>query len=119
MKGLDGQPLNIFKRIAGAGEHYYTLFGALLLNDEEQVEVNVIKMKHKNDSPEIVIGEFAQKWLMKGGPTCTYQHFIDCVKECELNNLADLIYDAIYRGGMQQRCNLISLKCLVFYVNGL
>ena len=99
MKGLDGRPLNIFKRIAGGGEDY-TLFGALLLNDEELVDVKVIVMKHKNDSPEIAVGEFAQKWLMKGGPTCTYQHFIDCVREYELNDLADLIRDAILREGM-------------------
>ena len=100
MKGLDGNPLNIFKRIAGGGD--YMLFGALLLKDEEQVDVKVIKMKHKNDSPEIVVGEFAQKWLEKGGPTCTYQHFIDCVREYELNDLADLIHDAIHREGTQQ-----------------
>ena len=110
MKGIDGNPLNIFKRIAGGED--YTLFGALLLNDKEKVDVKVITMKHRNDSPEIPVKEFAEKWLMKGGPTCTYQHFIDCVREYELNDLADLIRDAVPRKGMpsniiNKRYNLI------------
>ena len=99
MKGVDGNPLNIIKRIAGAGPNY-DLFGALLLSDPQQVEVNVIKMQYKSDGPETVIKEFAQKWLTKGGPTCTYEHFIDCVKEYELGDLAELIHDKVVKEGM-------------------
>ena len=98
MEGVDGKPLNIFKRIAGAGDN--ALFGALLLSDKEQVDVNIIIMKHRNDSPEKPLVEFAQKWLMKGGPTCTYQHFINCVRKCELTDLADQIRDTILKEGM-------------------
>ena len=98
MKGTDGSPLKIFQTIADIDDH--GKFGALLLNDEKQVDVNVILRRHRMDSPEIAIGGFAQKWLNKGGSTCTYQHFIDCLRECELNDLADLIHDAILRGGM-------------------
>ena len=98
MKGVDGKPLNIFKTIAGGDD--LGEFGALLLNDKAQVDVNVILKRHKNDGPEIAVKEFAQKWLMKGGPTCTYQHFIDCVREYDMNDLADLIRDAILGGGI-------------------
>ena len=98
MKKVDGSPLKIFQTIAGIEDN--ALFGALLLNDKEQVDVKVILSRHKNDSPEVAIGEFAQKWLMKGGPTCIYQHFVDCVRNCELTDLADQIRDTILREGM-------------------
>ena len=98
MEGVDGEPLKIFRTIAAEVEDLGE-FGALLLNSKDQVEVRIIQRKHKNDSPEIAVGEFAHKWLTKGGPTCTYQHFIDCVRKCELTDLADKIHDAILKEG--------------------
>ena len=99
MEGVDGKPLNIFKTIAAGGKNLGE-FGALLLCHKEQVDVNVILRRHRNDGPEFAVEEFAQKWLTMGGPTCTYQHFIDCVREYDMKDLADLIRDTILRGGM-------------------
>lgn len=99
MKGLDGKPLSIFRKIAVRHGEHYLRFGAILLNDPDHVDVEIIKMNHKYDGPEIVVGAFAREWLMKGGPTCTYQHLIDCVREYDMEDLADQIRDTILKEG--------------------
>ena len=99
MKGLDGKPLNIFRRIAVRHGHLYPKFGARLLNDPDRVDVKIITMNHEHKGPEIVVGAFTDEWLMKGDPTCTYQHFIDCVREYGMEDLADQIHDTILKEG--------------------
>ena len=99
MKGLDGKPLRIFRNIAVRHGELYPEFGASLLNDPDHVDVDLIKMNHKFDGHEVVVKAFAREWLMKGGPTCTYQHLIDCVREYGMKDLADQIRDTILKEG--------------------
>ena len=102
MKGADGKPLKIIQTIA-AGD--YMTFGMYLLQDDNGVEVELIRKNHKQDSAESV-QSILIKWLTNGAvPTCTYQHLIECLRQSELGGLADRI-------GMY---NSRSKSCKCFY----
>ena len=83
MKLVDGKPLNVTGKIAA---NYYN-FGMNLLQDENGVEVAVIERNHKE--AEAITRVILMKWLGDGGPTCTYQHLVECLKKSGLGALAD------------------------------
>ena len=83
MKGVDGRHLNVIKQIAA---NYYN-FGLNLLQDENGVEVAVIERNYKE--AEEITRAILIKWLRNGGPTCTYQHLVECLKKSGLRALAD------------------------------
>ena len=87
MKRVDGQPLNVIRRIA---VQYYT-FGIYLLQDDNGVEVDVIKRDHIQEGNEAIAQAILTKWLRDGGPTCTYPHLVDCLRKSELGALGDEI----------------------------
>ena len=89
MKGADGKPLKIIQTIAADD---YMTFGMYLLQDDNGVEVKLIKKNHKQDGAEVVTESILQKWLTSGAaPTHTYQHLIECLEQSELGELANLI----------------------------
>ena len=88
MKGTKGTPLRIIETVA-AGD--YMTFGMYLLQDENGHKVEVIKKNHIQDSAESITQAIIMKWLTSGGPTCTYQHLIECLKQSELGALAEEI----------------------------
>ena len=85
MKGVDGKPLSIIRRIA---DNYY-IFGMNLLQDNNGEKVDVIERDCKG--AETITREILKKWLRDGGPTCTYPHLMECLRESELGGLADNI----------------------------
>ena len=86
MKGADGKPLNIVKKIAA---HDYTTFGMYLLQDENGEEVDLIEKDHISKGAESVTKEILKKWLTSDAPTRTYQHLIECLRQSELGALAE------------------------------
>ena len=83
MKGMDGKPLCVIRRIA---INYYT-FGVNLLQDNNGEKVDVLERDQKE--AEAITREILKKWLRDGGPTCTYPHLMECLRESELGALAD------------------------------
>ena len=97
MKGADGNPLRIIPRIA-AGD--YMTFGMCLLQDENGVDVDLLKKTHAHDGPVGITDAIIQKWLTSGAaPTRTYQHLIECLRESELGALAEDIANKIVAKG--------------------
>ena len=93
MKGPDSKPLKIISRIA-AGD--YKTFGMCLLQDENGVDVDLLKKTHHKDGPRSITEAIIQKWLTSGAaPTRTYQHLIECLEQSELGTLADNITNTI------------------------
>lgn len=88
MKGTDGKPMNIVKRIAA---HDYKTFGMLLLKDENGEEVDIFRKYHMQDGPESVIMAILKKWLISDTTPEKWQHLIECLKQCQLNTLAEEI----------------------------
>ena len=89
MRGEDGKPLKIIQTIAASD---YMTFGMYLLQDDNGVEVELIRKNNKEDGAEVVTQSILQKWLTSGAaPTRTYQHLIECLRQSELDALADLI----------------------------
>ena len=97
MKGRDGTSLQIIEKIAGGD---YTTFGMYLLQDENEVEVDLLKKTHANDGPEGITKAILKKWLTSGAPTCTYQHLIECLRQSGLGALAKDISGRGVGGGM-------------------
>ena len=87
MKRMDGQPLNVVGQIA---VQYYN-FGMNLLQDDNGVKVDVIEGDHIQKGNEAIARAILKRWLGDGGPTCTYPHLIDCLRESGLGALADEI----------------------------
>ena len=83
MKRMNDKPLCVIRRIA---VNYYT-FGVNLLKDDNGEKVDVIERDHKE--AEVITHEILKKWLRDGGPTCTYPHLMECLRESELGALAD------------------------------
>ena len=86
MKGTDGEPLKVVQRIA-AGD--YMMFGMCLLQDENGKMVELIRRGHEQDGPESITMAIIMKWLTSGGPTRTYEHLIECLRQSELVALAE------------------------------
>ena len=100
MKGADGNPLRIIPRIA-AGD--YMTFGMCLLQDENGVDVGLLKKTHAHDGPVAITDAIIQKWLTSGAaPTRTYQHMIECLRQSELGALADDIANTTAGEGMSK-----------------
>ena len=100
MKGADGNPLRIIPRIA-AGD--YMSFGMCLLQDENGVEVGILKKTHAHDGPQGITDAIIQKWLTSGAaPTRTYQHLIECLRQSELGALAEDIAITTVSEGMSK-----------------
>ena len=97
MKGQDGSDLKVVETIA-AGD--YELFGMHLLHDENEVTVDLLKKD--NEGAESRTKAIIKKWLTVPSPTapCTYQHFIECLRQSHLGALADSI-EAVVKGNMQ------------------
>ena len=96
MRGENGEPLDIVQKIA-AGD--YMTFGIYLLQDENGDEVELIKKDHKQNGAESVTQAILRKWLISGGPTCTYHHLIECLRDSDLGALAEEITTAIFGKG--------------------
>ena len=94
MEGTNGEPLKIITTIAAGN---YMTFGMFLLQDKNGVEVGVINKDH--EGAESITEAILKKWLIGGGPTCTYQHLIECLKNSSLGALADNITMAIVGEG--------------------
>ena len=60
-----------------------------LLQDDNGVKVDVINRNHIDEGTEAITWIILQKWLTNGGPTCTYQHLMDCLRDSGLIALAD------------------------------
>ena len=88
MKGADGKALHVIKNIA-AGD--FETFGMFLLQDDNKMEVDLIKKGHIQEGPGSVTQKIIQKWLSSDASTCTYQHLIESLKEAELGALAEEI----------------------------
>ena len=88
MQGTDGTPLRIIERVAACD---YTTFGVCLLHDENGDEVERIKRDHRQDGTEGITQAIIRQWLASGGPTCTYQHLIECLNQAGLGALAENI----------------------------
>ena len=88
MKGADGKALHVIKTIA-AGD--FETFGMFLLQDDNKMEVDLIKKSHIQEGPEIVTQKIIQKWLSSDASTLTYQHLIESLKDAGLGALAQKI----------------------------
>ena len=62
-----------------------------LLQDKNGDEIEIIENDHK--SVKAVTHAIIRKWLKNGGPTCTCQHLIECLKQSGLGALAGDIAD--------------------------
>ena len=98
MKGADGNPLRIIPRIA-AGD--YKTFGMYLLQDTSGDQVELVKKDHILHGTESVTQAIIKKWLNSATPTRTYQHLIECLRESELDTLADDIAITLVATGMK------------------
>ena len=97
MRGANGGPLKVVQRIA-VGD--YMTFGMFLLQDENRIEVLLIKRNHKQDGAESVTEAILRKWLTTSdAPTRTYCHLIECLRNSDLGALADDITAAIVEKG--------------------
>ena len=93
MTGTNGKPLKIIKRIAVGN---YKVFGMCLLNDDNMIEVDLLESANKHNDAVGITQAIIQKWLGDAGPSsCTYQHFIECLKQSELGALAEDIANVI------------------------
>ena len=90
MRGTDGTPLRIIERVAASG---YTIFGICLLHDENGDKVKMIENDYGHKGAEAITQAIIRKWLTSGGPTCTYQHLIECLNQSGLREIAELIAD--------------------------
>ena len=113
MKGADGKPLKIVQTIAA---HDYTTFGMCLLQDENGVDVALLKRNHIQDGAESVTEAIIQKWLTNGDEsTHTYQHLIECLRQSELGALAELIHvtavgQGMHKYGIHYMCQLVRIN---------
>ena len=99
MKGRDGSDLKVVETIADGD---YEFFGMLLLLDENEVAICLLKKKHIHEGPESITKAILKKWLTDPSPTapCTYQHLIECLRQSHLGALADSI-EAVVGGNMR------------------
>ena len=88
MRGPDDKPLKIIQTI-GAGD--YMTFGMCLLQDENGMEVELIEKNNINKGAEGVTQAILKKWLTSGASTHTYKHLIECLRQSEMDALADNI----------------------------
>ena len=107
MKGRDGTSLQIIEKIAGGD---YTTFGMYLLQDENEVEVDLLKKTHTHDGPQGITKAILKKWLTSGAPTRSYQHLIECLRQSGLGALAEDISVHRVGGGMSTAVNDPHLK---------
>ena len=85
MKGTDG--VNIIQKVAAGN---YTTFGMYLLQDESGVRVDLIKNDHRQDGAEGITEVIIQKWLTDGSTQIrTYEYLIKCLRESEMESIAD------------------------------
>ena len=96
MRGANDEPLKVVQKIA-AGD--YMTFGMCLLQDENGDEVELIEKNHKQDGAKSVTEAILKRWLKSGGPTCTYDHLIECLRASDLGALAEDITTAIFGKG--------------------
>ena len=96
MKGANGESLKVVQKIAKGD---YMTFGMCLLQDENGDEVEGIKRDHKQDGPESVTHAILRKWLKRKSLTHTYHRLIECLRDSDLDELADDITTAIVGRG--------------------
>ena len=66
----------------------YKLFGTQLLKDSDGSKVRIIEMKHQD--PVDITVEILEQWLQgRGRMPITWQTLIKCLRDTELNVLAD------------------------------
>ena len=86
MTGTNGENLNIITKVAAGN---YRAFGILLLQDENGKQVDLLEKK-QGCSINTVVQEILKTWL-DNGPTRTYQHLIECLRQSGLGVLAEEI----------------------------
>ena len=82
MKGADGKSLKVIQTVAAGN---YKMFGMFLLQDKNGEEVALIEKDHIIKGAQSVTEVILQKWLTSDAPTRTYQHLIECLRQCELH----------------------------------
>ena len=92
MTRTDGSCLKIIREVA-AGD--FRTFGMSLLQDENGDQVEILENNYRNKGDEAVTQAIIRKWLKSGGPTCTYQHLIECLDKAELGSLAGHVRNCI------------------------
>ena len=92
MQGTDGTPLNIIKKVAADD---YTTFGMCLLQDVNGDQIDIIENNLRHEGAEAITHVIIQKWAKGGGPTCTYQHLIECLRLSGLGALAEEINNCV------------------------
>ena len=87
-----GANINIIREIAGSA--VYKQFGTILLNDEHEIEMSILATKSSGDSVRIVTDVF-ELWTqgMNGLHPRTWRTLVRCLREVELDGLADDIED--------------------------
>jgi len=83
-----------FIDIAGKIATDYKLFGTQLLKDSDGSKVRIIEMKHQD--PVDITVEILERWLQgRGRMPITWQTFVQCLRDTELNVLADNIESSL------------------------
>ena len=72
----------------------YKLFGTQLLKDSDGSKVRIIEMKHQD--PVDITVEILEQWLQgRGRMPITWQTFVQCLRDTELNVLANNIESSL------------------------
>ena len=87
--------MNVFRRIANGD---YKLFGMVLLEDENSVEVDAIMRHHRGSDEEEITRAIIKKWITNGGAQCTYAHLLYSLREADLGGLASELTASISEG---------------------
>ena len=95
MKGADGKPLEIVRKIAA---HDYITFSMHLLQDENGAMVDLIERYYISKGAVSVTEAILRRWLTSDAPTCTYQHLIECLRQSELGALAEQLITTVVQG---------------------
>ena len=84
-----------FKDIVAEIQNDYELLGTLLLEDRSGSVVRSIKTAECGSPPDITVGIFHQ-WLQgKGRQPVTWRALIECLRDTNLNIVAESIEDAL------------------------
>ena len=98
MKKQDGSNLKFIETVADNCN--IGLFAMSLLGDDNGLEVDVLEADYAHKGTEAFVKAIVMKWLTKRSPAapCTYEHLQQCLRDAELDKLADNLAVAV--GGM-------------------
>ena len=78
----------------------YSLFGTLLLNDEDGTVIETIKQSNHHD-PEAITREIFRRWFY-GGDTLSWETLVHHLREAKLNTVADDI-ESMYNVDVEEK----------------